>query len=175
MPGLWGRASERLMEPHCAHPCAGPPEATQESGLPSSRACAPPACCCREVALPSPHPVRGLCGRGLVCSLRRCECTPAAFPGGERWGRALLTPPASVHANSDAHGCFASTHVTLGAPISQRHGAAPGQQLSNQSSATRAPRGGGTQGREGPGQSAAAAVGSERDQSKPRPAAALNT
>lgn len=33
----------------------------------------------------------------------------------------LLTPPASVRANSDAQGCFASAHVALGNPISQRH------------------------------------------------------
>ena len=51
----------------------------------------------------------------------------------------LLTPPASAHANSDAHGCSAGAWVVLGNPIPQRNQAAPGQQLSNQTLAERAP------------------------------------
>lgn len=96
------------------------------------------------------HPV---CGRGLcaaVASSAPGVNTPLQ-PSMEGRGGAglsclgqLLTPPACP-CQLRCPGCFASTHVTLGTPILQRYRAAPGQQLSNQTSVERSPHGGGTQ------------------------------
>lgn len=111
----------KLSSPLCSAQAPCSPQSTEEGCPPF-----PDILCEACVAVAS--------GPGVSAPWHR----PPRGAGSEQWGR-LLTPPASVGASSDAHGCFASTRVALGNPTSQRHKAAPGQQLSNQTLAERAP------------------------------------